>query len=217
MTYDPSHFDERYRAGDGDPWDYYESTYEATKYDRTLAAAVERVASEDVTRILELGCGNGAFTGRLVETYPDAEVTGVDHSTVALEEARTRVDGAEFVAADLTTFVEETTVEYDLVFASECLYYVADDHSITEFIRFADRLSQLLAADGAFLSANIHRPGDGEPLGGDERILHAIRTVFEDHLELRGRQRYTEVKSTGGDPRTHSYELWTFSHADNSE
>ncbi len=38
-------------------------------------------------RILEMGCSTGHFTQALAETYPDAEITGVDLSIRALEHA----------------------------------------------------------------------------------------------------------------------------------
>ncbi|MCY4157462.1 MAG: class I SAM-dependent methyltransferase [Gammaproteobacteria bacterium] len=38
-------------------------------------------------RILEMGCSTGHFTQALAETYPDAEITGVDVSIRALEHA----------------------------------------------------------------------------------------------------------------------------------
>ncbi len=42
---------------------------------------------KDYGRILEMGCSTGHFTQALAETYPDAEITGVDVSIRALEHA----------------------------------------------------------------------------------------------------------------------------------
>ena len=42
---------------------------------------------DDYGRILEMGCSTGHFTRALAETYPDAEITGVDVSIRTLEHA----------------------------------------------------------------------------------------------------------------------------------
>jgi len=52
-----------------------------------VAEAAPRV---DYTRILDLGCGTGQYTVKLAETYPDAEITGVDLSVSALTYALRR-------------------------------------------------------------------------------------------------------------------------------
>ncbi len=50
---------------------------------------VARLAPGDsYSRILEMGCSTGHFTRALAETYPNAEITGVDVSIRTLEHAR---------------------------------------------------------------------------------------------------------------------------------
>ena len=51
----------------------------------------------DGMRVLDVGCGPGALTARLVEGFPSCEVTGVDPDAELLDAARRRVPRASFL------------------------------------------------------------------------------------------------------------------------
>lgn len=212
MKYDSDHFDSLYESGDGDPWEFYESTYEQRKYDRTLNAAVDRTADTEVDAVLELGCGNGAFTARLVDAFPEADVHGVDISEEALAVARDRVDGATFEHAEMVEWAADRTESFDLVFASECLYYPAADLPVTEYVGFTRTLTEFVAPEGYLVSASIHRDGEGSVTKEDERVVRTIRATLERHADLVGREQYTDTKREDGDIREYDYEIWTFAH-----
>lgn len=214
MKYDSDHFNDLYRSGDGDPWGFYESTYEQRKYDRTLNVAVDRTADQDVQSVLELGCANGAFTARLVDAFPDADVHGVDISEQALAVARDRVDGATFEHAEMVEWASDHAGSFDLVFASECLYYPAADVPVTEYVEFTRKLTELVAPTGYLVSASIHRDGEGAVTDEDERIVRTIRAALERHADLVGRDQYTDTKTEDGDVREYDYEIWTLAHGD---
>jgi tRNA (cmo5U34)-methyltransferase len=57
------------------------------RYDELQDAAVEAIPF-DPSRVLELGIGTGETTRRLVERYPNAEVTGLDSSPEMVFRAR---------------------------------------------------------------------------------------------------------------------------------
>jgi SAM-dependent methyltransferase len=52
------------------------------------AELLRRLWPDPAPRVLELGCGTGAVAGRLVELWPDAEVTGLEPAGDLLEVAR---------------------------------------------------------------------------------------------------------------------------------
>lgn len=52
------------------------------------------------SRLLDVGCGRGALLEALQTRMPQLELTGIDLSLAALEEASCRVPSAEFVLAD---------------------------------------------------------------------------------------------------------------------
>ncbi len=136
---------------------FWESEYEAQKYDRTIAPVRDRRSSDEIGSILDLGCGNGAATATVADAFPDADVTGVDVSERALATARERAPDPTYRRADVLEFVAETDRTFDVVLDIECLCYLAADHSVTRLLQFADDLRDL-AEDGLFVSTHVHMP-----------------------------------------------------------
>jgi len=55
---------------------------------RQRKAVAERPPEDHYDKILDMGCSTGHFTQALAETYPDAEITGIDLSPRVLEHAQ---------------------------------------------------------------------------------------------------------------------------------
>ncbi|OYT72431.1 MAG: magnesium protoporphyrin IX methyltransferase [Chloracidobacterium sp. CP2_5A] len=72
-------------------------------------------------RVLDAGCGTGAFARRLVDA--GADVTGVDISAREIEAARERVPEAAFQQADFYGVTET----FDVVVCLDSLIYYAED------------------------------------------------------------------------------------------
>ena len=72
------------------------------------AAAAEAAAPTAGLAVLEIGCGTGALTERLLQR--GARVTAVDQSAAMLEQARSRLAG---VACDALRWSEHTAAEID--------------------------------------------------------------------------------------------------------
>jgi trans-aconitate methyltransferase len=208
-NYSQDHFNKLYAEEERDPWKYFESDYEQQKYDRTLRWALDREEPEGVTDILELGCGNGAFTEKLVSAYPNADVLGVDISEEALNKARDAAPEADFICGDMFNIIQELEGEYDLIFASECLYYLTDMYSVQEFRDFVDSATDLLS-NGCLLSANIHREPSEENSVEDKETMAILLTILETSFDLVGQNTYTEKKRTEGRTREYEYQIWAF-------
>jgi SAM-dependent methyltransferase len=103
---------------------------------------------------LDLGCGTGTkATAHLAREF-DA-VTAVDISPRSIEEARRRVPGADFIAADMTR-VEFPPDAFDLVTALYSVLHVPAG----EQPELAARVASWLAPGGVFLfDVGLH-PGD---------------------------------------------------------
>ena len=87
---------------------------------------VRSVAQQGAKSALEAGCGTGMFTEVLVQEGFD--VTAIDFSSTAIDEARTRVPSvAEFKVADLTSTLDLGV--FDLVLCVDVLFHVVDDHA----------------------------------------------------------------------------------------
>jgi ubiquinone/menaquinone biosynthesis C-methylase UbiE len=74
-------------------------------------------------RVLELGCGTGAMTARLL--LYGADVTAVDWSEPMLARARTRAPGATYECCEITEY--EPHDKYDLVLFSFVLHELDHD------------------------------------------------------------------------------------------
>ncbi|MGZ4322301.1 MAG: SAM-dependent methyltransferase [Solirubrobacteraceae bacterium] len=118
-------FEARYRA-DPDPWGYLASQYERRKYAATLAAC----GPGPFPCALDLGGSIGVFSAMLA---PRCErLVTVDVSPTAVARARARL--AAHPAADPIVGAIPAAVPqlpFDLVVASEILYYLSDDELAT--------------------------------------------------------------------------------------
>lgn len=162
---DADHFEARFRA-DPDPWDTAVSPYEREKYDRTLTAC----GPGPFPRALELGAGNGGFSARLAGRC--GVLSTIDFSPTAVLLARERLEGLPNVEVAEGTIPDDLPrgKGYDLVVASEVLYYLPDD----AFRRTVDRLPRLLRPGGRLVA--VHWSGQAPDLE---------RSAVETHRALR--------------------------------
>lgn len=117
-------------------------------------------------RILDVGCGDGALTTRIVEA--GAHVVGVDMSTELLAVARSR--GLDVHWADAAEL--DYTTEFDAVFSNAALHWV---------------LAPAAAANGMFRAL---RPGgrlavEFGGFGNIAAIMTALRAVLGSHGYLK--------------------------------
>ena len=117
----PRDFEERYRE-DSDPWDYEQSDYEHAKYEATLAAC----GDGPFANALELGGSIGVFTEMLAPRC--RSLATIDVATTAAAMARRRLADLPQVRVIRGAIPEAIPEEqFDLIVASEILYYLAPD------------------------------------------------------------------------------------------
>ncbi len=170
----PAFFDALY-AADPDPWDFASSPYEAAKYDATLAA----LEGARFANGLELGCSIGILTSRL-STVCDT-LLAVDVAEAALEQARARLPEVAFERREVPE--EFPDGAYDLVVASEVLYYL-DEAALRAT---CDAIERTLR--GTLLAVHWRPLAERYPLTGDE--VHArLRDRFGASAYSRRTDRY---------------------------
>lgn len=171
-------FEERYRA-DPDPWRYATSAYERDKYAATLGAC----GPGPFRHALELGSSIGVFSAALAILCQ--RLTTIDGAPTAVEIARQRLSGAPRVQV-LSGMIPGAIPDgpFDLVVASEILYYLtADELAVT-----IDRLCEQMAPAARLISVHWRPDGPERPQTSD-----AV------HARLRREPRLRSVKR-GGTP-----------------
>ena len=158
-------FEARYRA-DPDPWGYLASEYERAKYAATLAAC----GPGPFTCALELGGSIGVFSAMLA---PRCErLVTVDVSPTAVARARSLLaehTAAEAIVGSIPAAVPAAA--FDLVVASEILYYLQAE----QLAATVARLREQLQPRGRLVAVHWRRPGNERPF-----------TAAEIHDHLRG-------------------------------
>ncbi|MBI2683768.1 MAG: trans-aconitate 2-methyltransferase [Acidobacteriales bacterium] len=91
---------------------------------RPCADLIARIALENPTHIVDLGCGPGNSTEQLHQRWPRAEVLGLDSSAEMLCEARKNHPDWKWEQADLAAWKPART--YDLIFSNATLHWVKD-------------------------------------------------------------------------------------------
>ena len=130
--------------------------------------------------VLDAGCGIGEIAELL--HVLGAEVSGLDASPVALEEARRRVPEGDFREGSLVEF--DFGREFDVVFAIDVLYHVVDDANWRTAVR---RLLRHVGRGGLLIVLDQHKAEPEEPAS---------------HVRFRTQAMYDEVVAdAGGRPR----------------
>jgi tRNA (cmo5U34)-methyltransferase len=132
------------------------------RYDEMLERLVTYLPAT-AERVLELGCGTGNLTLRLLERYPTARIVTIDAGTELLELTRQRAgpDAARLESrCQRFENLELADGSHDLVVSSISLHHVVDKGPVYQ------TLARALAPGGHFLFAD-------ELMGVDERV-HAI-------------------------------------------
>lgn len=162
---------ERLYSESGDPWNFETSEYERRKYERTLGVLEGR----RFRRALEVGASIGVFTAMLAPLCE--ELLAVDVSERAVAAARERLARFPHVRVERRSLPEETPDgPFDLVVASEVLYYLPREQMLAAQRRF----EEVLAPGGALLAVHWRKETRTYPLQGDE-----VHELLAAHTRLK--------------------------------
>lgn len=124
-------FDSRY-SRNPDPWGYGTTLAETERHNALIAAC-----RAGARWALDIGCGTGAFSRRLLDTGTAEWVVGVDVSKVAVQlAARTQLEHpcgyrGQFHHADVTRAVPAWFARrFDVVVCADLLYYLPSAHQL---------------------------------------------------------------------------------------
>jgi SAM-dependent methyltransferase len=120
-----------------------------------MDAFVERILQwqPTATRILEVGCGEGAVTERLNKAYADAKITASDITPRVGRLYRGSLDRVRFVQCGVQEIAAAEPGQYDLVVLCDVLHHVP-----AEFRKaLLDAIRTALAPDGLFVFKDWER------------------------------------------------------------
>lgn len=114
-------------AGDSE---FYAEITRPTGYYLGMRYEFGQVASRagGAVRVLDLGCGQGAFLRLLTTRWPDLKPVGVDHNRAALDDLRAA--GIEIHECDVARFAEREPEAFDIVCAFQILEHAQDPRAL---------------------------------------------------------------------------------------
>ena len=175
-----SDFEARYRA-DPDPWGYETSAYERRKYDATLAAC----GPGPFDAVFELGASIGVFSALLAPRC--RLLTTVDYSPTAVALARKRLESHSGANASVGAIPRDLPEgRYDLIVASEILYYLA----APELDATVAWTESALIAGGRLVCVHWRPSGPERPLTAEAAHLAVARSPSLTRILSRSTDEY---------------------------
>ncbi|MFC8433125.1 methyltransferase domain-containing protein [Streptomyces sp. NPDC057253] len=146
-------------------WDRQQEWYMPDREERfrVMLDMVEALVGPE-PRVLDLACGTGSITARLLARFPDATSTGVDLDPALLAIARGTFEGdgrVTLVEADLTDQHWPARLphqSYDAVLTATALHWLRRDPLAALY----GRIAQLVRPGGVFMNAD-HMSDDSTP------------------------------------------------------
>lgn len=130
------------------------------KYDEMLDVLTSCIASAN-HRILELGCGTGELTLKILQRYPSATIVAVDYSPRMLDFARAKIESAGYasrwtgIEMDFGEWANNPNFsglddKFDTAISSLAIHHLEDEMKLKLF----QRIRQSLNAGGCFWNAD---------------------------------------------------------------
>ena len=107
------------------------------------------------SRILEVGCGEGAITQRLESAYPAATIMGIDITARLGRLYRGPADRVRFIETTVQELAAQAPTGFDLIVLADVLHHVPD--AIRQ--ELLDAIRSLLALGGQFVFKEWERNG----------------------------------------------------------
>lgn len=162
---------------------------EAEKFDKTVHITIPRYEemtdvliscipydNEDI-KVLDLGCGTGNITMKVLERFPNAHVTCLDISENMLGLAKRKLasyDSIEYVLGDFT--IIDIIDSYDVIISSLALHHITTDEAKLDMYQ---HIYDALNEGGIFYNADVVK-------SNSEYLEQLNESVFVEFMKSNG-------------------------------
>jgi ubiquinone/menaquinone biosynthesis C-methylase UbiE len=162
-----------------DHWDTFADDYdrvflEYPQYVRSIEMMLDLVSEVQAGNVIDIGCGTGNVSEKVLQVIPRARVLGVDPSEGMKDTYNRRFEGesrVNFVSGSALRMPVDDGL-FDLALSNLALHHVPPD----ERGRCASRLAKVLRPGGVLVYADLFTDSDGPP-----RDPAWCRDVIEKH------------------------------------
>lgn len=173
------------------------------RYDEMLEV-ITRCLPSTSCRVLELGCGTGEVSLKILNRCPDAQVIALDYSPRMLQFAQAKITAAGYqqrwigIQADFGDWANnpqklDISSEFDACVSSLAIHHLQDEMKLKLFQRIAASLSQ----DGCFWNADPVLPES-------PALAEVYKSVREEWAAQQGTN-LTEIRAKLGTSSTQGY------------
>jgi SAM-dependent methyltransferase len=116
-------FEEMYQNVE-DPWLHGDAL--EVQYDIMLDLIKRSKISKKGLRVLDIGCGKGAFTSRFKKSFPNSQITAYDISETAIKKAKEKYKNLKinFQVLDIQKGYNKIKDKFELIIISQLMWYI---------------------------------------------------------------------------------------------
>lgn len=185
-------FEEMYQNV-ADPWHHGQAR--DISYDMALYLIDRFKICREKGRILDIGCGKGAFTYRIKKQCPLAEILAIDISPTAVKKAKSAYGkkGIIFKTMDISKEYRNIKRKFNLIVLSNIMWYILPD-----FKKIMNYLKNKLTIDGYLLiRQTFYKPGEqkygNEIVSSLEDMLNLLKYRPAETIELNRKSNHEAV------------------------
>lgn len=182
--YNHDYFAELYRINNGDPWQYEQRWYEKRKRDMTLAV----LPYPKFKNGIEIGCSNGVLSAELAERCEALLCMDANSTAIQLANQRLIHDHVKVVQGIVP--LDLPPQQFDLIVASEMLYYVEENI----LLQLVEWMNTHLSPQGCIVACHWRHAIEGFSLNGEQ--VHQIlkqRLHYYHHTQLQDADFFLDV------------------------
>ncbi len=173
------------------------------KYDEMLDVLTGCIASAN-HRILELGCGTGELSLKVLQRYPSAEIVAVDYSPRMLDFARAKIESAGYAARwtgielDFGEWANNSNFsglgdKFNAGISSLAIHHLEDEMKLKLF----QRIRESLTAGGCFWNA--------DPVVAESAAMKDIYQAAREDWALSQGETLAEIRAKVGTSVSYGY------------